>query len=329
MSERDHWHPVQLSAALKKRPIRVRFQGEELCLFRTSDGQVGALADRCPHRGMRLSEGAVVGTRIQCPYHGWCYSADGKGESPGTPRLQIEARSFETREYLGAVWIKAQDVEAEFPTLDVEDFLYIHTFRHRVRGPLELVLDNFSEVEHTPTTHAIFGYAMEGMEDVTVNLDLSPSTVVVTNRGPQRRLPWWLEGLMGVYSGDTFVDHWVTRFSPVYSVFDHWWENPADGSRRDSELRTAVFFTPVDEQTTDLFTFFYARRQRGWRRHLFGMFKPMMIRLVDKEVRCDQALIEKLASSDVEMRGMKLSRFDKALAENRKRITALYRGPGD
>ncbi len=43
----------------------------EIAVFRSGDGQVFALANRCPHRGGPLSEGIVSGRKVACPLHNW------------------------------------------------------------------------------------------------------------------------------------------------------------------------------------------------------------------------------------------------------------------
>lgn len=42
-----------------------------IALFRTSDDQVFAIADRCPHKGGPLSQGIVHGHVVTCPLHSW------------------------------------------------------------------------------------------------------------------------------------------------------------------------------------------------------------------------------------------------------------------
>lgn len=45
--------------------------GEDIAVFRTGADQVFALADRCPHKHGRLSQGIVHGTAVSCPLHNW------------------------------------------------------------------------------------------------------------------------------------------------------------------------------------------------------------------------------------------------------------------
>jgi len=54
--------------------------GQALALFRTAEGGIAALADRCVHRFAPLSAGRVRdgGASIECPYHGLRFGADGR-----------------------------------------------------------------------------------------------------------------------------------------------------------------------------------------------------------------------------------------------------------
>ena len=43
----------------------------QVAVFRTSDDQVFAIKNACPHKGGPLSEGIVHGTSVTCPLHNW------------------------------------------------------------------------------------------------------------------------------------------------------------------------------------------------------------------------------------------------------------------
>src|SRR5260370_39032167 len=75
----DDWHPVALVAQLEDGgPIAARVLGEDIVVWRSGD-DFFAWRDLCVHRGTRLSLGRVVdGARLECPYHGWTYGADGR-----------------------------------------------------------------------------------------------------------------------------------------------------------------------------------------------------------------------------------------------------------
>ena len=146
MATLDHWHPILPARQLRSRPVAVRLHGTDIVLFRTSAGQIGALEDRCPHRRMKLSLGAVVNDRLQCTYHGWTYDCSGAGQSPGTPKLHVTARRFDAVERMGFIWVKAVESQPEFPqfpTLATDGYFNLCTLHHEVKAPLEVTVDNF------------------------------------------------------------------------------------------------------------------------------------------------------------------------------------------
>lgn len=53
------------------RRLCVTLNGRPLAVFRTSEDQVFALIDVCPHRRGPLSEGIISGTSVTCPLHNW------------------------------------------------------------------------------------------------------------------------------------------------------------------------------------------------------------------------------------------------------------------
>jgi phenylpropionate dioxygenase-like ring-hydroxylating dioxygenase large terminal subunit len=69
----NYWYPVMFSRKLRRKPVPFTLLGRKIVLVR-DQGNVHALQDRCPHRGIPLSAGVRLsrGT-ITCPYHGWTY----------------------------------------------------------------------------------------------------------------------------------------------------------------------------------------------------------------------------------------------------------------
>ncbi|MEQ6203962.1 nitrite reductase small subunit NirD [Sulfitobacter sp. HNIBRBA2951] len=59
-----------------------------VALFRTSEAEVFAASDTCPHKGGPLSEGIVHGRAVTCPLHNWVFSLE-TGEAQGADEGQI------------------------------------------------------------------------------------------------------------------------------------------------------------------------------------------------------------------------------------------------
>jgi phenylpropionate dioxygenase-like ring-hydroxylating dioxygenase large terminal subunit len=311
---------------LRDRPVGIRLQGKNLVLFRTEDRQIGALADCCPHRRMRLSFGRVVDHRLQCAYHGWKFDRHGVGESPGTPKLHAQTLSYETTEKHGAVWVRASGSQALFPRFEIDGYYHVCTLGHDIKAPLELVVDNFTEIEHTPTTHAMFGYALERMHEVQVRFEPTASSVRVINSGPPKRLALPLRLLLGIRARYQFNDDWTTYFSPVYSVYEHWWSDPKTQREGLVRWRLYIFFTPRDDHETAVITFAYTKSRYPGPSGCVRLFRWLFWRMLDHEIQLDKRILENLAEQDPGIEGLKLSRFDRVLGLNRERIERIYRG---
>lgn len=90
---RCFWHPIAATIELDTWPLKkVRLLGEDLALFRTDDGTLGLVGDRCAHRGASLSCGMTDGKELRCAYHGWAYDITGRCTAtpaePATSKLK-------------------------------------------------------------------------------------------------------------------------------------------------------------------------------------------------------------------------------------------------
>jgi 5,5'-dehydrodivanillate O-demethylase len=108
---RRFWYPVAAAVELAEWPVKkVRLLGEDLALFRTDNGTLGLVADRCPHRGASLSCGMTDGSQLRCAYHGWAYDTSGQcTETPAEPagsklKERIKIAAYPVREMGGMLW---------------------------------------------------------------------------------------------------------------------------------------------------------------------------------------------------------------------------------
>ena len=95
-------HVGRLADLPLDRPVLVEHEGRRVAVVRRDDG-VRALADACPHAGGPLSEGAVRGDTLTCPYHGWVWSLrDGACIAPAR---DVRATLYPIRVEAGEVWV--------------------------------------------------------------------------------------------------------------------------------------------------------------------------------------------------------------------------------
>ena len=111
---RRHWLPVCMAEEVAERdgaPVKARLLGEDLVVFRDSDGRLGVLGERCPHRNASLVFGRNEQCGLRCLYHGWKFDVDGNAvEMPTEPsrssgNIHLKAKAYPARESGGFVWI--------------------------------------------------------------------------------------------------------------------------------------------------------------------------------------------------------------------------------
>lgn len=123
----NNWYIAAQAEELDEQPMRVRMLGCDFVLFRDSGKHIACLSDVCCHRGGSLSRGECVDGCVQCPYHGWVYSGDGRVQSmpPLGDDIKIPARaridSYPVEERYGYIWVflgdKAENDRPQLPDL--------------------------------------------------------------------------------------------------------------------------------------------------------------------------------------------------------------------
>ncbi|MBS2031142.1 MAG: aromatic ring-hydroxylating dioxygenase subunit alpha [Deltaproteobacteria bacterium] len=157
------WTPVERAARLQKKPISVELAGERVALFRGGQGGVGALLDRCPHRGVALSLGKVASDGcLECPFHGWRFQTGGACATvplnPDAKRERLFATALPVRERGGLIWVRtslgadAPDEPQVPPELEARDhrrwFLVRDWSCHWTRA-----MENMLDSPHLPWVH--------------------------------------------------------------------------------------------------------------------------------------------------------------------------------
>jgi phthalate 4,5-dioxygenase oxygenase subunit len=110
---RQHWLPVALVEEVAEpdgAPAEARVLGEDLVVWRDSDGRVAVMDRACPHRRASLALGRNEEGGLRCLYHGWKFDVDGNVlemvSEPGGSALRekVVHRTYPSREWGGFVW---------------------------------------------------------------------------------------------------------------------------------------------------------------------------------------------------------------------------------
>ena len=118
---RDQWYVIAFSNEVTRAPRARMIMGDPVVLYRREDGTPIALFDRCPHRGMRLSNGGkLIDDAIQCNYHGLQFGPDGmcrRIPSGGSISNQMRVQSYPVVEIWNWIWIWPGDPAKADPNL--------------------------------------------------------------------------------------------------------------------------------------------------------------------------------------------------------------------
>jgi vanillate O-demethylase monooxygenase subunit len=116
----DHWYVAAYAHELTRKPLARWLLGQPVVLYRREDGAPAALFDRCPHRGLRLSAGKLVGAEIECTYHGLRFAPDGRCvaiPSGGVLAPRLRVASYPIVERWQFLWIWMGDPARADPAL--------------------------------------------------------------------------------------------------------------------------------------------------------------------------------------------------------------------
>jgi 5,5'-dehydrodivanillate O-demethylase oxygenase subunit len=111
---RRYWMPIAGLTEFDEKSVKaIRLLGEDLVLYKDSEGVFGLIDRQCAHRRADLSYGFVEGSGLRCNYHGWRFDATGRCiEQPyddiAAPearfREKVRIKSYPVRSLAGLIW---------------------------------------------------------------------------------------------------------------------------------------------------------------------------------------------------------------------------------
>lgn len=266
----NSWYVAAFGCEIGQEPLARTLLGEPILLYRTADGKVVALENRCCHRNLPLSMGRREGDDIRCGYHGLKFDVTGRCiEIPGQKEIPAAARvkSYPLVEKWDFVWIWTGD--AAKPDLSLlpqwqclEDRRLTRTIGNGgkplpMRCHWELNNDNLLDLTHTVYVHP------------TTLGDPGPDRFPVTTERFARgvRMLRWMTDVPPVtllaqlagFQGNN-VDRWQSTLCemPSHCTIDAGFV-PARAVGRDGDwdsgvrLRALITATPETESTSFMF----------------------------------------------------------------------------
>jgi phenylpropionate dioxygenase-like ring-hydroxylating dioxygenase large terminal subunit len=193
-----------------------RIAGNPTVFYRTSDGGIAALLDRCPHRFAPLSRGEREGDTLICPYHGLTFNAAGhcvRNPFSSTIPTATLVQSWACVERDGIIWLWGGD-PAEADSTKIPDFEVVADAPDRkvlrgythMKAPYEFGTDNLLDLSHIEFVHK-GTFAGDGV--------IFSGTHSIIDEGETLHSNWWMPSVPAPaaarppFTEGQMTDHWL------------------------------------------------------------------------------------------------------------------------
>jgi vanillate O-demethylase monooxygenase subunit len=299
---KNQWYAAAWLEELGDAPLGRRILDEPVVLFRTREGTISALTDRCPHRLVPLSMGTLVDKGIQCGYHGMVFDGAGRcahipGQDMVPPRAVV--RSYPIAERYGMAWIWMGEADLADPALLPEIAYYGDAawelidggYQHHPSNYLNIV-ENLMDPAHTTFVHKMtIGNPAAKSEPVKME---KTDDYIVAYKWLVDSRPSPMDKAIRDYGGDEKVDrgqffyYYVPAVSRVDIItmpagLEHTEENFNKGLRNNSYK----FLTPETEGATHFFWMHLRNYKVGdteWSGKMRGIFEKTFLEDRDIEM---------------------------------------------
>jgi phenylpropionate dioxygenase-like ring-hydroxylating dioxygenase large terminal subunit len=248
----DYWYPVEYDHALRRgRVIEVRFWNTSIALYRSDDGQLFAIENRCAHRQLKLSLGHVDGCNLTCSYHGWTYDGSGKvvaipHDLFGKSKLKVQLKSYPVQVRHGLIWIFPGDPKLagergipDIPELEGKRPWPSVTIDFTWRAHHSMIFENIIDFTHAYLHRSYRPF--EGAKLLRSEL-----------AGDRLNLAYEVQVGRGRISG-LFVDRQRVDTNSMELGIDY----PYQWSNTGGKIKHWCFLLPIDERTSRAFFVFY------------------------------------------------------------------------
>ncbi|HET8798301.1 MAG TPA: SRPBCC family protein [Thermoanaerobaculia bacterium] len=228
---------------------------EPLLIVRGNDGVVRALSNVCRHRAGPIAKGEGKRPVLQCGYHGWTYTLDGRlAATPEFDGVQdfdrqrcllpsfridvwnellfvnLDAESESLAEFLG-------ELTADMPPHDYRGFRLAHRKVWELDCNWKVYVDNYLEGYHIPIVHpGLFreldypNYRTETKRTYSIQFAPTrrPERIRTAGGNDEVRYFWIFPNLMLNVYPDNFSTNLILPLGPnrTATIFDWYFENP-------------------------------------------------------------------------------------------------------
>jgi len=201
----DRWYVITEARNVRNNPLGLRRLGHNIVLWRDPSSTIRAAADRCPHKGARLSTGRCHDGKLACPYHGFQFDPDGAcSHMPVHPTQKPPAAmrldTIPVTEACGLVWMWSGP---SAPSADVPWFQDVPRTSHTAVSsaleypvPYSRIVETNFDVYHLPFVHPVVAYgAGAEVADFSVSVEGEAIHTSGSLRGGRGEVPFHVDFL--------------------------------------------------------------------------------------------------------------------------------------
>jgi phenylpropionate dioxygenase-like ring-hydroxylating dioxygenase large terminal subunit len=248
----DRWYVVEHDSKIKKGQVKeVTFWNTSIALYRGEDGLLAAVQNRCAHRQLKLSQGAVDRCRLRCAYHGWAYNREGwladySHDSFGKPLIKSQLRVYPVQVRYGLIWLFPGDPElaGERRIPEIPELMGDNPWAHFVsdftwRTHHSMVIDNICDFSHAFLHRKYKPFIDAKLTHHETDDDRVYLTYDAYMAGGR---------ISGIFVDRKRVD---TRSIELCYEYPYQWTNTGDS------IKNWSFMLPINERITRVFFLFY------------------------------------------------------------------------
>ncbi len=264
------WYVAGWSSEFGRSLCPLVILGEDIVIYRKTDGSPAALQDACPHRKLPLSRGRLLGDTIECGYHGLTFDCAGKCVKAPTQKGLIPKNAmvhgYPVVDRWGLLWIWMGEPERANP----DDIFHIDNFDHpswgkTAGGTMEVechylyIIDNLLDPSHVAWVHAS-SFAGAGTGELPLHTQMLENGVLASRWVYEQPPPPYYADLLPFQGNCDRKQHYECQLPAIAinkSIY-----TPAGTGGWDKVLTDDAyinisynFITPVDENNSRYFWF--------------------------------------------------------------------------
>jgi nitrite reductase/ring-hydroxylating ferredoxin subunit len=159
----EGWYIVMPSTKLKKLGVLSQLIcSQQLVFYRSEEGIVFALDGFCPHMGVDLGIGKVIGEHLRCFFHHWKFNGQGQCvEIPCQKEIpaKTKLKAYPVREQFGFIWVHPSAENASsfmsIPELEGKETIYVADPPYTRSCHHHITMINGIDPQHLKTVHQL------------------------------------------------------------------------------------------------------------------------------------------------------------------------------